>query len=160
VNNKLLAGIAASAIAIASPLVVYYEGVVPHTYIDPVGVPTACTGHTGPDIAPGQTFTTDTCKALLAADLREAYAAVEQCVRVPLKTNEAAALVSFTFNVGGRAFCGSTMLRMINAGAPATTWCHQLTRWTHATRLGMTIELPGLVKRRDSELSMCLGTFH
>jgi lysozyme len=157
-NNKVLAGVAAAAIALASPLVAYYEGTVTHTYVDPVGIPTICTGHTGADVTAGKQVTAEQCKALLNEDLREAYVAVQQCVRAPLRDNEAAALISFTFNVGGHAFCSSTMARLINSGAPASTWCHQLTRWTKATHLGVAIELPGLVKRRNAELAMCLGS--
>lgn len=154
---KRTAAFAAACLALATPCVAYYEGMVPRTYVDPVGIPTACYGHTGADVTPGRTFTAGECAQLLSGDLDEAYAAVEQCVSVPIEAHEAAALVSFTFNVGGTAFCRSTMTRLINAGAPASTWCAQLSRWTKATKLGLVVELPGLVKRRAAERAMCEG---
>jgi GH24 family phage-related lysozyme (muramidase) len=46
---------------------------------------------------------------------------------------------------------------MLNAGAPPEIWCAQLSRWTYATKLGVTFQLPGLVKRRSAERAMCLG---
>lgn len=155
INGKT--GIAALALAIAAPCVTYYEGVIPHTYADPVGIPTACVGHTGPDVRMGQTYTPAQCKGMLYSDLGKALADVNRCLAIDVTPEQAAALVSFTFNVGGAAFCNSTLARLANSGVPATTWCAQLLRWNKATKLGMTFELPGLVKRRNAEYQMCLG---
>lgn len=143
--------------ALATPCVTYYEGMIPHTYSDPVGIPTACYGHTGKDVKPGKTYTADECKTLLAGDLSKALASVDRCITADVSPPQAAALVSFTYNIGGSALCSSTLARMANAGAPAATWCAQMLRWTKATKLGVTIELPGLVKRRNTEFQMCLG---
>ena len=156
-KQKIAAGTMAAVLAAASPCVAWYEGYVPQTYRDPVGIPTACYGHTGPDVTVGRSFTRDECDRLLHGDLAEAFTAVSQCVRAPMEPYEAAAMVSFTFNVGGHAFCGSTMLRLVNAGADGNVFCAQLRRWTKSTLLGVKIELPGLVKRRDAEYRMCMG---
>lgn len=149
----------AAVLAVASPCVAYYEGMVPHTYADPIGIPTICYGHTGTDVVPGRKATPMECQALLEQDLGEALRALDQCVRVPVEVHEAAALVSFTYNVGGRALCTSTLVLMLNAGAPPQRWCAQLSRWTKATVpvVRVKVELPGLVKRRASERAMCLG---
>ena len=61
------------------------------------------------------------------------------------------ALVSFTYNIGGQAFCSSTLVRKLNAGDTVGA-CNELSRWTRAKG----IELPGLVKRRAAERAMCL----
>ncbi|MBA8886137.1 lysozyme [Dokdonella fugitiva] len=158
-KQKLTAGVMSAVLAVASPCVMWFEGMVPHTYRDPVGIPTACYGHTGPDVTLGRSYSADECRRLLDGDLAEAYAAVAQCVRVPVEPYEAAAMVSFAFNAGGHAFCGSTMLRLVNAGADGAVFCQQLMRWTKATVpvIGVKVELPGLVKRRTAEREMCLG---
>lgn len=142
---------AAAVITLAAGLVAHYEGYIPHTYADPVGIPTACYGHTGPEVTPGRKFSTAECQYLLTGDLAAAYRGVTHCVHAPLKDHEAAALLSFTFNVGEGTLCRSTLARMANAGQPG--WCAQLERFVYARG----VKLPGLVKRRKAERAMCEG---
>jgi len=151
------AGIAA-CLALATPCVSYYEGMVPRTYADPVGIPTICYGHTGGDVTAERTATDSECAALLNGDLRMAMQGVLQCVQIDLTPNQAAALVSFAYNVGVPALCRSTLARLANTGAAPEEWCAQLNRWTYATKFGQSIQLPGLVKRRAAETALCLGT--
>ena len=68
-KTRLITAIGAAATALVVPLVMHYEGTVPKTYRDPVGILTACTGHTGPELRMGQTFTRQQCEAMLFADL-------------------------------------------------------------------------------------------
>ena len=126
---------------------------MPSTYADPVGIPTICYGHTGPDVQWGDTRTEEQCEALKQSDMQSALGGVLSCTGPQLADHEYAALVSFTFNVGTTAYCNSTMARQINAGAPATVWCSQLDRWVYAKG----IKLPGLVKRRTAERALCEG---
>lgn len=153
-----IAGAASAAAVVAATAggVAYFEGVIPHTYRDPVGIPTACAGETGPHIRMGQDYTMDQCLRMLDASLARHWRGLERCVDAVLTINQAVALLSWTFNVGVGAACGSTLVRMLNSGTPPELWCHQLTRWTYATKLGVKVQLPGLVKRRAGELSMCL----
>lgn len=46
-----------------------------------------------------------------------AESAIAKCVKVPLTQSEYDAYTSFAFNVGGSAFCGSTLVKKLNAGA-------------------------------------------
>lgn len=154
---RTLTGLAAAAVAIAAPLVAHYEGVIPHTYADPANIPTICAGHTGPDVVPGRVAQPGECEQLLQQDLGDAFIQVQRCIGVPLKPWQAAALTSFTFNVGGAALCNSTLARLANAGAPPEQWCAQLDRWTYITRAGVAVQLPGLVKRRAAERALCEG---
>lgn len=154
---RTLTGLAAAVVALAAPLVAHYEGVIPHTYADPAGIPTLCIGHTGPDVVPGRVAAPGECEKILQRDLGDAFTQVQRCIGVPLKPYEAAALTSFTFNVGGAALCSSTLARLANAGAPSSAWCAQLDRWVYVRRLGVTVELPGLVRRRAAERAMCEG---
>lgn len=149
-KGRIAAG--GGVLALAAGLISYYEGYVPRGYADPVGIPTACYGHTGPEVRIGQKYTKEQCDALLTEDIRIAKAQVHRCIRVPLKPHEEAALVSFTFNVGGTALCGSTLARRINAGQLPGA-CSELSRWVYSRG----IKFPGLVKRRDSERAMCEG---
>lgn len=93
-------------------------------------------------------------RALIRAlqDSEKFSAAVKRCVKVPLYQHEFDAYVSFSYNVGEGAFCGSTLVRLLNQGKYEEA-CRQLDRWVY--QKGRI--LPGLVKRRASERDKCLG---
>lgn len=52
---------------------------------------------------------------------------LKNCVTVPLTQNEYSAYVPFSYNVGSRAFCPSTLVRKLNAGDYAGA-CAELPR--------------------------------
>ena len=150
-RQKLAAQIGAGAAALAAAVVMQHEGLRLVTYRDPVGVLTACYGHTGPDVRPGQRYTRAQCKQLLEADLAR-HAQALACIRQPLTDGQKAAFVSFAYNVGAEKFCGSTLVAKANAGDMAGA-CAELSRWVYARGQ----RLPGLVKRRAAERAMCEG---
>lgn len=136
--------------AAGATALVGFEGVAPVVYLDPVGVPTVCVGHTATvtraDI--GRDFSS-LCDQLLASDTRDAQAAVQQLVHGTITQAQYDALVSFTFNVGRGNLASSTLLRKLNVGD-----CHgtaaEFLRWNRAR--GRV--LPGLTKRRAAERAM------
>lgn len=148
-KQKLIAQIGAGAAAIVTALVAQHEGLRLFTYRDPVGVLTACYGHTGPDVQPGQTYTRAQCREILQNDLAR-HAEALSCIRQPLTDGQKAAFVSFAFNVGPRAFCESTLARKANAGDMPGA-CAELSKWIYAKGQ----RLPGLEKRRAAERAMC-----
>lgn len=148
-KEKLIAIIGGAAVALAVPLVQKYEGTVLRSYHDPVGIVTACTGHTGPELKMGQTYTRQQCEEMLYKDLAK-HADALACVSQPLTDGQRAAFVSFAFNVGEGAFCGSTLVRKANAGDIAGA-CAELSRWIYAKGK----QLPGLIKRRAAERQLC-----
>ena len=146
---KLIAKIGAGCLALVAPLVAYYEGTVTRTYRDPIGILTACTGHTGPELRPGQVWTLEQCDQMLYADLLK-HADALDCITVPIGDGAKAASLSFAFNVGQTKFCKSTFVRRMNNGEwPAA--CAELSRWVYAGDQ----RLQGLVKRRAAEREMC-----
>ena len=145
----LTAKIGAGATALAIPLVMLYEGTVLQSYRDPIGIVTACVGHTGPELRMGQRYTRQQCEDMLYGDLLK-HAQALDCIKQPMTDGQKAAFVSFAFNVGNRAFCDSTLARKANAGDMAGA-CAELSRWTRAGGS----ELPGLVKRRAAERELC-----
>ena len=148
-RGKLVAKIGAGATALAVPLVMLYEGTVLQSYRDPIGIITACVGHTGPELRMGQRYTRQQCEDMLYGDLLK-HAQALDCIKHPLTDGQKAAFVSFAFNVGNKAFCDSTLARKANAGDMAGA-CAELSRWTRAGGR----ELPGLVKRRAAERELC-----
>ena len=146
---KLVAKIGAGATALAVPLVMLYEGTVLQSYRDPIGIITACVGHTGPELRMGQRYTRQQCEDMLYGDLLK-HAQALDCIKQPMTDGQKAAFLSFAFNVGNKAFCDSTLARKANAGDMPGA-CAELSRWTRAGGR----ELPGLVKRRAAERELC-----
>lgn len=73
---------------------------------------------------------------------------------VPLHQHEWDAFVSLTFNIGSRAFCTSTLVRLLKETPPKyAEACAQILRWTKFQGR----DLPGLVKRRQQEYAQCMG---
>lgn len=149
-TKKLLAtgGLSAVVLSTATSIIVAWEGVRTRPYKDPVGVLTVCYGHTGKDIQKRE-YTRAECAALLKKDV-DRHAAALQCIKTPLNEYHQAAFVSFAYNVGAGAFCGSTLVKKANAGDMKGA-CAELSRWTKAG--GKTIS--GLVNRRAAERAIC-----
>jgi lysozyme len=143
----LLGTVAASgAIALTGA----FEGTVLHTYKDPIGIVTACKGHTGPELRMGQVFTAEQCDEQQYADLLK-HAEALKCITTAMSDGEKAAYLSFAYNVGDKAFCGSSLVRLKNTGN-ALGACNELSKWVHA---GGKV-LPGLAKRRAAEREFCV----
>ena len=149
IKKRLAVAAFGAAMAVAAPLVSWYEGKRNNAYLDAVGIPTICYGHTG-TAKLGQTLTDAECDALLERDLGVAFAAVDRHTTVELPVERRAALASFVFNIGEGAFKSSTLLRKLNAGDTAGA-CKELDRWVYAG--GKVLE--GLVKRRATERELC-----
>ena len=109
-RQRLVAKIGAGAVALAVPLVAHFEGTIYRTYRDPIGILTSCTGHTGPELMMGQTWTQEQCDQQLYADLIQ-HAKALDCVKSPTTEGQRAAFLSFAFNVGETRFCESTLVR-------------------------------------------------
>ena len=148
-KSKLALKIGAGAVALCVPLVMYFEGTIQRVYRDPIGILTSCTGHTGPELRMGMVFTKQQCEQQLLADLLKHSEALD-CIKVVMTDGQKAAFLSFAFNVGEGAFCGSTLARKANAGDMRGA-CAELSRWT----LAGGREMPGLVKRRAAERKVC-----
>lgn len=126
-------------------LIKHFEGFYPDVYICPAGILTIGFGHTQ-GVRRGQSVTKDEAEQLLREDLTIAKKAVERYITVPLSDNQFAALVSFTFNLGGGNLKTSTLARKLNEGNYDVVPT-ELARWVKGG--GKT--LAGLVLRRADE---------
>ena len=118
----------------------------------PGDVPTIGFGSTK-DVRMGDTTTPVRALVRLLDEVDTIYAqGVRTCVLVPLFPWEFAAFVSLAYNIGVKAFCGSTVVKRVNAqdyqGA-----CDAILMWNKA---GGKV-LRGLVNRRESEKAICEG---
>jgi lysozyme len=149
-KKKLSAAFAGGAMAIAAVLIPSLEGVEYKPYRDVVGVLTVCYGHTSADIIPTKTYNPAECKDLLDKDLVPFARSVERSVKVPASEYQKAALISFSYNVGVKAFESSTLLKKLNVGDSAGA-CDEMRRWNKA---GGKV-WKGLINRREVEREIC-----
>ena len=152
-------GLASAAVlAAAIPGVRHWEGRSLRAYQDIVGVWTICDGVTD-GVKPGDQATPADCDARLMRELRLHAEGLSACIDDPVEVliprQTAAALLSWTYNVGVGAACGSTLVRYLNAGNWARV-CPELSRWTRAG--GQVIR--GLVNRRAAERADCEAGLH
>jgi lysozyme len=147
-----LVALIAAASVIAAPLVMKWEGKRNATYLDPVKIPTVCFGHTGPDVKMGQWRTDAECEALLNEDLRKHAEGAARCTPTIFQNPKiAAAVVSFTYNVGENAYCKSTAAKRFNTG-DLRGGCEALGWYVYANGK----KLRGLERRRAAEVKLCL----
>lgn len=151
IDRKRAVAVAALATAIAMPM----EGIRQWVYKDPVGLPTVCFGTTGPDVIPGKKYSLDECKALLQRDMLAAIDQVERC-HPRLPDQVLAAFADAVYNIGPKVACSSTAAKYLAAGNYEAA-CKELPKWSYAKVAGVSVQLPGLVKRRQMEMALCLS---
>lgn len=150
----------ADALAYAVPLIAKWEGKRNTAYLDIVGVPTICYGHTRTvtraDVAAGKTLSDLECTELLHDEvqeyrnrLRPFFTDDTRARRLPPKRD--AAYTSLAFNVGVAGAGRSTAVKRLNAGDIAGG-CEALTWWNKAG--GRVVR--GLVNRRAEEYAYCM----
>jgi lysozyme len=103
-------------------------------------------------VQPGDRITPPKAVARALQDVAKYEGAVKQCVRVPLHQYEYDAFLSLAYNIGPGAFCGSTLVRVLNAG-DYTEACRQILRWDRFQGK----PLRGLTVRRQAEYKTCTG---
>jgi lysozyme len=129
-----------------------HEGYRDEAYIPiPGDVPTIGFGTTD-GVHLGDTITPPKALVRALSDVNKFEGALRDCVKVPLHQYEYDVYVSFSYNVGSRAFCSSTIVAKLNAEDYAGA-CAELSRWVYAG--GRVVQ--GLVNRRVQERAKCEG---
>lgn len=147
-RSKLRKSAAVATMAVS--LVGAFEGLSLTAYLDPIKIPTACFGETK-NIRMGMKFTRTDCDKMLLDRLIEHEDGMLACTKVPMPDTRHIALLSFTYNVGVGAYCGSTLVRKLNAGDIVGA-CDELSKWNKAGGIVWS----GLVKRRTIEREWCM----
>lgn len=93
-------------------------------------------------------------------DLVKFEGAVKKCVSVPLHQHEYDAYVDFAYNVGTAAFCGSTIVKRVNAG-DYKGGCDGILMWKRVAAQDCSIPgnkiCWGLWQRRLATHQQCMG---
>ena len=151
---KRIAAGTALALALAGPA----EGLRRVAYYDPPGVLTVCRGHTGPDVVKGKVYSLEECDHLFNDDMRKAINTVERCVP-GLPPTVLASFADAVYNSGPKIACdtrNSTAARLLAAGDIEGA-CRQHPRWNKARIAGFLVGLPGLTKRANERMALCLA---
>jgi lysozyme len=143
-----------------------HEGYSDKPYLDVAGIWTNGFGNTH-----NAQQKTNVPQALdqLGRNVKAAEDAVNRCVTSYMGQQTFDSFVSFTYNVGGGAFCNSTMVKKFNAGDKHAA-CDELPKWSCVTvgegkgdKSGICASkkdnkrlVNGLYSRRMDERQMCL----
>ncbi|UNE54997.1 lysozyme [Bartonella machadoae] len=134
-------------------LIKQWEGLRLDAYLDKACVWTIGYGHTSkagePFVKKGMSISQERAEEILCEDLKQFEKAVAKAVKVSLTDEQFAALVSFCYNVGTRAFYNSTLLKRLNQGDYASV-PFELQKWNKA---GGKV-LKGLANRRAAEAGL------
>lgn len=145
-----VAALVLSAAAIVG--IVVHEGYSDNAYIPVAGdVPTIGFGTTT-GVKLGDKITPIKALERALTDVNTFEDALKKCVEVPLHQYEYDAYISLSYNIGSKAFCSSTLVKLLNAGDYDGA-CKQILRWDKFKGK----PLKGLTIRRQSEYKKCTG---
>lgn len=136
--------------ALATGMISQFEGRELRAYRDIVGVWTICDGETK-GVREGQTGTPKECDGFLARNLKLYEAGLDKCLTYPVPGVAKVAFLSWAYNVGVGAACGSTLIKKANRGDLRGA-CDELLKWNQAG--GRYVQ--GLANRREAERKTCL----
>lgn len=151
-NNArtVIAALSLSAAAFGS--IVVSEGYSDSAIIPVAGdVPTIGFGTTE-GVKPGDHITPPQAVMRALQDINRFEGAVKRCVKVPLAQYEYDAYISLSYNIGATNFCGSTLVKKLNA-ADYTGACQEILKWDRFKGQ----PLRGLTVRRQREYQTCTG---
>src|SRR5471030_145336 len=132
-------------------LIADFEGCQLAPYQCSAGVWTSGIGHTA-GVTPRGPITEQKAAENLLADIKTVEKGLRACMPVDMPQPVYDAVVAFTFNVGVRASCNSTLAFFIKK----QQWrdaCDQLPRWVFVNG----VRSAGLERRRTAERTLCLS---
>lgn len=127
-------------------LIKSFEGCKLEAYKDGGGVWTIGWGHTGPHIGPDIVWTQEEADSVFLSDVEKFEDCVEAAIEREVTQEQFDAMVSLAFNIGCKAFLGSTLVRLVNGGNVDAA-AGQFVRWNKDN--GQVIA--GLTRRRLAE---------
>ncbi len=137
----------AIAFALSMGLIASFEGYSHRAYLDPIGIPTICQGHTE-GVKIGDTATDEDCKEMTQEDFRKVAAQLDGIV-VPAPIW--GAFADFCYNVGVTRCKSSTLYTYLKAGQYRKA-CDEFPKWIYAHGK----PLSGLIRRRQAERDLCM----
>lgn len=142
----------------AFELISKFEGLKLKSYQDLGGIWTIGYGSTknpftGVSVKEGDQITKETAIQWLEKEIESRTDAIKKLIKVPVTSNQLAALTSLAYNIGLGAFYTSTLLRMLNAKAPAEDVANHFLKWNKVKG----VVSKGLSNRRELERQLFLS---
>lgn len=149
---KVRYAVTALSVSLAGILsIANFEGYADKVMIPvPGDVATGGFGHADNRLPIGQYVDEAQAVDWLKDDIEKHMAYLIKCVKVPLTQSEFDAYLSFAFNVGGNAFCNSSLVKKLNFGDYQGA-CEGLKAWVYSGG----VKYKGLETRRNIERLMC-----
>ena len=149
---KVRYAVTALSVSLAGILsIANFEGYADKVMIPvPGDVATGGFGHADNRLPIGQYVDEAQAVDWLKDDIEKHRAYLIKCVKVPLTQSEFDAYLSFAFNVGGNAFCNSSLVKKLNSGDYLGA-CEGLKAWVYSGG----VKYKGLETRRNIERLMC-----
>ena len=145
----------AAILGAAATLAAGFEGLRQYAYYDPRpgdAILTVCYGSTT-DVQKGKKYSIEECKSRLEADMTEAVRIVEKC-HPGLPDNVLIAFSDAVYNIGPKVACNSTASKYL-AQKNYEAACKELPKWNKSNG----VVLPGLTRRRNAEMVICLEPY-
>lgn len=146
---RAIATMGAGAVALASVVAANWEGLKLIGYPDLGGVATACRGNTDQAVI-GKRYSLAECDAMFQRDLKRHADLIRPCVPAGTPVESQAAFLSLAYNIGGKAFCTSSVARKLAAGDLVGA-CAGISAWVYVK--GKRVQ--GLANRRADERKLC-----
>lgn len=148
-NRRLAGTVGAGAAALLIAVVGTWEGKRNDPYRDIVGVMTVCYGETRVAM---RRYSDVECKEMLADGLADfAEPVLKRNPELFGHPEQLAAAVSLSYNIGSKAYAGSTVARRFSQGRWAQA-CDAFLMWSKAGGR----EVNGLLNRRKDERRLCM----
>lgn len=146
----------------AEKLIAKFEGLRLKSYQDTGGVWTIGYGSvrdpfTGVAVKEGQTISKATALEWLKKEIEQRQMAIRKLVKVPITSNQLAAITSLAYNIGLTGFQRSTLLKLLNAKAPIKDVADQFLVFNKVTIDGKKVFVQGLMNRRLLERDLFLS---
>lgn len=138
-------------------LIKKYEGLYLNAYLCPADILTIGYGTikypNGNLVKLKDKITEAQAEEYLVFECKEIAKVLNSLIKVNINQNQFDALMSFCYNLGVGAFERSTLFNLLNKGDIMGA-ANEFERWVYATKNGVRIKLPGLIKRRKDEAEL------
>ena len=141
----------------AAKIIAQFEGLLLDAYQDTgniwtIGYGSTRNPFTGISVKRGDKISKETALEWLNKDVEQRQFALKKLIKVPVTSNQLAALTSLAYNIGLGAFQRSTLLRLLNQKAPIQEVADQFLRWNKVNK----VVSKGLTNRRILEKQLFL----
>lgn len=134
------------------------EGIVLYPYNDSGGLKTYCIGHLATRFDRVKSnYTMEECLDIFERDLTALVIENNDCFSTPQNDDQYTAIMDFTFNIGTRSSCDSSLLRDISNNKDISIIDNDFMKWRFVTINGKLTPVQGIINRREREVERYNG---